>query len=308
VAIGLGLLVVGARWLVGGASGLARRIGITPFVIGATVVGFGTSAPELAVSVAAAAGGEPELAIGNVLGSNVFNIGVILGLAALLRPLRIKVDMLGREGVFLILSFLIFAALAADGLVSRPDGVLLLFFVAAFTWFSVQAGRESGGSGRDRPPPDDRGAGRALRPRRIALGVLAGLALLILGSQALVAGAVDLATGLGVSARIIGLTIVAAGTSLPELATSVAAAVRRQDDIAVGNIVGSNVFNLLAILGASALIAPLPMSTSGYLDLVVMGFVTLAFFALAWNRLTLSRGEGAVLLAAYLAYLAWLLL
>jgi len=305
VALGLGLLIVGARWLVGGASGLARRIGITPFVIGATVVGFGTSAPELAVSVAAAAGGEPELSIGNVLGSNVFNIGVILGLAALLRPLRIKVDMLGREGVFLVLSVAIFAALAADGLVSRPDGALLLFFMAAFTWFSVQAGRES--SGGERPPPDDGAASGALQSRRIAFGILAGLALLILGSQALVAGAVDLATGLGVSARIIGLTIVAAGTSLPELATSVAVAVRRQDDIAVGNIVGSNVFNLLAILGASALVSPLPISTMGYQDLGVMGFVTLAFFALAWNRLMLSRGEGAVLLACYVTYLAWLL-
>ena len=308
VTLGLALLIVGARWLVDGAAGLARRVGITPFVIAATVVGFGTSAPELAVSVSASAGGQPDLAVGNALGSNVFNLAVILGVAALVRPLRVSRAMLGREGLFLLASFLIFAALSADGVVDAADGVLMLVFMTGFTWISVQSGRRDNLSGRDGFASVARADVGGPKPRRIAFGVLAGLALLIGGSQALVAGAVDLAVGLGISARVIALTIVAAGTSLPELATSVAAAARRQEDIAVGNIVGSNVFNLLAILGVSAIVAPLPLSPSGSSDLAVMAIVTLAFLGLAWNRLTLSRAEGAVLLAGYVTYVVWLLL
>ena len=304
MAVGVTALVAGAEFLVRGASSLAIRLGLSPLVIGLTVVAYGTSAPELAVSLGAAAGGTTDVALGNVVGSNIFNVLVILGISAVVRAqvvhrrlVQVEVPlMVGVTGLVVVIAL-------ATGEVGRPAGIALIAGGIGFSWWLVRSARRS-----PQGEPDAPGTGRMGTLPAAGL-VLAGLVGLVLGSQAMVGGATSLAADLGVSELIVGLTIVAAGTSLPELATSLVAARRGQTDIAVGNVVGSNIFNLLIVLGATATVLPVPAVGGGIrIDLIVMAAVAVLCLPVFFTGHRISRGEGAVLVTAYLGYAAYLIL
>jgi cation:H+ antiporter len=305
--LGLGLLIVGAEALVRGSAGLAGRFGIPPLVVGLTVVAFGTSSPEMTVSVLAALGGKADLALGNVVGSNVLNVLLILGLSALITPLVVARQLVILDVPLMIGVSLAVWGMAADGRISRLEGALLLAGALVYTAFLVRmARRELSGAVPGAEP---------LVPRDPlvlqAVLVVAGLGLLVLGSRWLVNGAVVLARSYGLSELVIGLTIVAAGTSLPEVASSVVAALRGQRDIAVGNVVGSNLFNLLAVLGASALAAPGGVGVSDAalrFDLPVMVAVAAACLPIFFTGHLIARWEGGLFLFYYAAYTGFLVL
>ncbi len=318
LAVGLVLLYYGADWLVDGASALAQSFGVRPFVIGLTVVAFGTSSPELVVSVVASVQGKSPLVLGNILGSNLSNVGLILGLSAIIVPLAITVSTLKAEVPALILVSLGFYGLAADGVIGRGDGAILLGVLAAggyWYWrrarlerdvvhLAEEAARMQGGLTEQAPATDEKG-GRttAWSLFWVALGVVA----LVAGAEALVRGAVSLARRAGVGEEIIGFTLVALGTSLPELATSVVAAVRRETDMCVGNIVGSNIMNILAIGGVAATIRPVPVTSRQLMfdfpAVVGLSAILLPLMRTGWR---LSRLEGLFLVLFYFAYMALL--
>ena len=306
---GLGLLVLGAEWLVRGASRLAAALGISPLVIGLTVVAYGTSAPEMAVSVKSAWAGQPDLALGNVVGSNIFNVLFILGASALIAPLVVSSQLIRLDVPIMIgLSFLTLV-LAGDGSIGRLDGALLFAGAIAYTVFQIRQSRRESAAARA-PQEEDPGAKRSPAAVNLAF-VGAGLLLLVLGSRWLVAGAVAFAHALGVSELVVGLTVVAAGTSLPEVATSILAALRGERDIAVGNVVGSNIFNLLAVLGLSALVSPGGLPAPAALlrfDLPVMVAVAVACLPIFASGAVIARWEGALFLSYYVAYTAYVVL
>lgn len=305
--VGLAFLVWGAERLVRGSSSLARRLGVHPLVVGLTVVAFGTSSPELAVSIGAGMAGRPEIALGNVVGSNIVNVLLILGLSATITPLVVSARLVRFDVPVMISVSALTMLLALDGRIGRLDGVLLLATGAAYFFILYRTARLTG---NDAPP----GAGAPATPlpslRQNLLAVGLGLALLILGAHWLVLGAVAVATALGVSPLIIGLTVVAAGTSLPELATSIAASARREQDIAVGNVVGSNVFNLLIVLGFTALLSRdlvVPRETL-QLDLPVMLAAAVACLPVFFTGSRIGRWEGLLFLAYYAAYITFVAL
>lgn len=309
-AAGLAVLTLGAELLVCGASRLARRVGLPPLIIGLTVVAYGTSAPEMAVSVKAGLGGQPDIALGNVVGSNTFNVLFILGVSALVAPLAVSRQIVRWDVPVMIAVSAVPWALAADGSIGRLEGLALVAGIVAYTVILVRMGRREAAAaagGASEEPHAARGRHGLARP---ILFVLAGLSLLVLGAQWLVDGAVGLARILGLSELVIGLTIVAAGTSLPELATSVVASMRGERDIAVGNVVGSNIFNLLAVLGASAAVsgwidvAPAAL----HFDLPVMTATALACLPIFVTGGRISRWEGALFLGYYGVYAAYLML
>lgn len=307
LVVGLGLLVAGAELLVRGASHVAAAAGLSPLVIGLTVVAYGTSTPELAVSLDAAWRGAPDLSLGNVVGSNIFNALFILGLSALVTPLKVASQLVRREVPIMIATSLALLVLAADGTLSRLDGGLLLLGLVVYTIGAiVESRRETAHVHTEYANAFGSRRGRLVW--HVGL-VLAGLVLLVIGTEWVVDGAVALARTLGVGELVIGLTVVAAGTSLPEVATSVLAAVRGQRDIAVGNVVGSNIYNILAILGASVVVAPMSVSTAAlWFDIPVMVGVALACLPIFLSGAQITRGEGACLLAAYVAYTVYLIL
>lgn len=298
VLIGIAGLAYGGDLLVANASRLARAFGVSPLAIGLTVVAFGTSAPELAASLVAVLRGAPDIALGNVLGSNVANVGLILGASALMMPLSTTWSFVRREVLFMIVASLLATLLMFDGVLSLLEALVLLLGIAAFlvVTFRGDAGASS-----------VRVAARGGEPRgRPALLALVGVALLALAAQALVTGAVGLAQAWGVSERVIGLTMVAVGTSLPELASSVAAALRRQGDIVLGNIVGSNVFNLLLVLGAAGALRPLQAAVPALrFDLLAMLAAALVVAPIAITGWRVGRREGLFLLACYAAYVSF---
>jgi cation:H+ antiporter len=310
---GLALLVVGAEALVRGASKIAAAFGISPLVIGLTVVAFGTSSPELAVGVQSALSGNGDIALGNVIGSNIFNILVIVGLSAVIVPLVVHQKLVRLDVPLVIgLSVLVFI-LGLDGRIGRVEGVLLFLGLAAFIVFEIRHGRQESEEVQQEYA-QEYGDGRTKSAGQWVLNVLllvGGLAMLVLGSNWLVDSASTIARSLGVSDLIIGLTIVAAGTSAPELATSIMAAVRGERDIAVGNAVGSNVFNILGVLGLTAALAPegiaVPRSALAF-DIPVMIAVALAALPVFFTGYSISRWEGAAFLAYYAAYTLFLLL
>lgn len=310
MVFGLVALVAGAELLVRGASALAAAAGVSPLVVGLTVVAFGTSAPELAVSVGAALDGAGELALGNVVGSNVFNVAATLGLAALLAPLTVDSQLIRREVPLLIAVSLGTYALALGGSLGRWEGALLVAGVFAFTIVSVRASRRESAAvaatsaGADRAGTDRPRPAPTRRARDVAF-VVVGLLGLGFGAEGFVAGAVAVARGVGLSELVIGLTIVAVGTSLPELVTTLVAVARRQGDIAVGNAVGSSLFNLLAVLGATALIDDIPVDQQALtVDLPAMVVAAVVCWPVFRDG-RISRGEGAALVVAYLAYVTW---
>lgn len=309
--LGLVLLLVGAELLVRGASRLAARFGISPLVIGLTVVAFGTSTPELAVSVQAGLSGQSDIAVGNVVGSNIFNVLFIIGITALIVPLVVSQQLVWLEVPLMIGVSLLFLVMALDGSISRFDGLLLFTGVVAYTVFALrQSHKESGSVQAEYAQEYGKCAGLGQLPLQIAF-IVAGLALLVLGAHWLVGGAVVIARLFGVSELIISLTIVAAGTSLPEIATSVVAALRGESDIAVGNAVGSCLFNILAIAGIAAVVTPGGLEVAPALirfDIPVMIAVALACLPIFASGHLIARWEGALFLFYYASYVLYLIL
>ena len=296
--------------LVRGASALARAAGLPSLIIGLTVVAYGTSAPEFAVSLKAGLSGQPDIALGHVVGSNTFNVLVILGVSALVIPLAVSAQLVRLDVPVMIGVSVLTWLFAADGVVSRWEGLVLFAGVVAYTAMLIRLGRKQQASAA---PPGPEEAARPGRRRLVVPGLLvvAGLALLVIGARWFVQGAVDLARLLGISELLVGLTVVAAGTSLPELATSVVAAIRRERDIAVGNIVGSNIFNILAVLGASAAVSPAGVAVSQTalnFDIPVMVAVAVACLPVFFTGGRISRWEGALFLSYYAAYVTYLVL
>lgn len=301
VALSLILLYVGAEGLVRGSSTFALRMGLTPLVVGLTVVAFGTSAPEVFVSVKAAMAGRGDLAVGNVIGSNLFNVGVILGITALLSPMKVQFQLLKIDAPVMVGVMLLVPLVLIDGVVSRVEGGFLLMGIVLYVTLNVIIAR------RTAPPEVQAEFAESMPDRRgtVAMDVvfiLVGLGVLVVGARLLTDHSVALARSFGVSEAVIGLTIVAAGTSVPELAASVVAAFRNEPDIALGNVIGSNVFNVLAILGVGALVSPLYAPAISRFDILSMVVMSAALLPLLWTGLRLQRWEGATLFAAYVVY------
>ncbi|MBI5466001.1 MAG: calcium/sodium antiporter, partial [Candidatus Kerfeldbacteria bacterium] len=302
--IGFGLLIKGADWLVEGASALAKRLGISALVIGLTVVAFGTSMPELIVNLLASIKGNTDIAIGNIVGSNIANILLILGISAIIYPLVVTRGTVWKEIPLALLAMIAIAILANDALLDgysfstlgRGDGLVLMAFFIIFLYYIWSISRQES---TDQTEVKERPL------LAIVVMVTAGLMMLLLGGKWVIDGAVMLAGALGVSQALIGLTIVAVGTSLPELATSAVAAYKHNSDIAVGNIVGSNIFNVFWILGLSAVIKPLPLSPLLNMDVVIGVLATLLLFATMFigHRHRLDRWQGATFVALYVFYL-----
>ncbi len=310
--LGLGLLVLGAELLVRGASRLAAAVGISPLVVGLTVVAFGTSSPELTVSVQSALVGQADLALGNVVGSNIFNVLFILGLSALITPLVVSQQLVRLDVPVMIGVSVLLLPLSLDGMISRMEGVLLSAGIVGYTWFLIRQSRREARATRanEEPTQDPQVEPSGSWVRNVGL-VFVGLLLLVLGSRWLVDGAISIATSLGVSELVIGLTIVAAGTSLPEVATSVLASIRGERDIAVGNVVGSNIFNILAVLGLSSLVAPEGIEvarTALVFDIPVMNAVAIACLPIFFSGYLIARWEGALFVGYYVAYTAYLII
>ena len=306
LALGLVILTAGAEALVRGASGIAARLGIAPLVIGLTVVAFGTSAPELAVSVAAALSGQGDIAVGNVVGSNIFNVLFILGLSALIVPLAVASQLIRVDVPVMIGVSVLVLLLALDGEISRLEGGLLFAGLLVYVGFQVlQARRERNAA--NGAPVDGAGSPVWLN----VVFVVVGLAALVLGSRLLVTSAVAIAKAMGMSELVVGLTIVAAGTSLPEVATSVVASIKGERDIAVGNVVGSNVFNLLGVLGLAGALSPDGVAVAAQalrLDLPVMLAAAFACLPIFVTGREIARWEGGLFLAYYCAYTLYLIL
>ena len=299
--LGLILLTGGAEVLVRGASAIATRLGLSELIVGLTVVAFGTSAPELAVAIKSALTGQGGIAMGNVIGSNIFNVAAILGISAMICPLTVNLNIVRKDMPIMLVASLLFTALlmTGGGLVRWEGGLLFAGLVAYLSWTIVAE--------RKLLQPDDsesRSGGMAL-PAAILM-VVAGLALLVFGARLLVDNATTIARQFGVNDAVIGLTIVAAGTSLPELATSLVAAFRRQTDIAIGNIVGSNLFNLLGIAGIASLVRPIDQAGISWRDLGFMLGTSIVLLPLMRTGFKLVRWEGAVLFACLLVYF-WML-
>jgi cation:H+ antiporter len=305
--LGLVVLYFGAQALVKGGAGLALRLGLTPLVIGLTVMAFGTSSPELVVSLQAAATGNGAIAVGNVIGSNICNIALIIGLCSLVTPIGASTQMIRREVPVMIGASVITSLFLLDGHLARWEGALLFIGLIIYTTLTVRKARsETAARGAQRP------AGEPEIPQ-LALGtsialVVLGLGGLLVGAHFFVEGAVTLAQSWGMSEVAIGLTVVAFGTSLPELATSLVAAIRKDGDVALGNVVGSSIFNLLGILGITALIHPIDVPELALSDLGVMLAVSIALLPLAKSGGRVNRWEGALFLATYAGYTAWLLM
>ena len=306
VAVGFALLFAGGELVVRGAVGLARRFGVSPLVIGLTIVGFGTSLPELLVSLRAALAGAPGIAVGNVIGSNMANMMLILGVAALICPIAVNPNAVRRDGLFVLAATAVFAAIGLGGAVDRWQGavmiLLLLGYVAFSLWRDLHADDDAAALHREEA---DELTGQPRRLWVLILSVAGGFAAIGAGAGLLVDGATALARAAGVSDEVIGLTLVAVGTSLPELATSIVAAYRGHSDVCLGNVLGSNIFNLFGILGITALATPVPFAdriVAFDLWALLAATALLAPFMLTGRRV--SRPEGTTLLALYAGYVA----
>ncbi len=307
LVLGLAMIVYGANFLVDGASSLAKRYNIPNIVIGLTIVAFGTSAPELAVSAYSALSGNPEIALGNVIGSNIANILLILGITAIIYPLTILKNTVQKEIPLSLLAAVVVYFLISDikysggteNIISFSDGIILLSFMAIFMYYMVHLAKTSGDN-------DDLTIPNWTKYKSI-IYILGGLVLLVVGGKIFVDSAVEIAIKAGMSKAVIGLTIVAIGTSLPELATSVVAALKKNSDIAVGNIVGSNIFNSFFILGISSVIAPLPQGGITEIDLLVCIGASLLLLIASYymGKFKIVRTEGIIFILCYLVYIGY---
>lgn len=305
IAVALILLFAGAEMLVKGSASLAARAGLTPLVIGLTVVAFGTSSPELAVSLKAAFAGQGDVAVGNVVGSNILNIALILGLAAVIFPITVHLQLIKIDVPIMIIVSILLPALLRDGVLGRGEGGVLFAGIIVYTFFNVMMARK----GADALVESEFAESVPKLTRHWSIDLLligGGLAVLVVGSRLLVDNSIEVARAYQISEAVIGLTIVAAGTSMPELATSLIAAVRKQPDIALGNVVGSCIFNILSILGLSASIMPIASGGITLVDYAVMVGCAAVLLPFLMTGLRLGRLEGLVLLSIYGGYLYYL--
>ncbi len=307
--IGFVLLVKGADVFVDGSSGIARFLKIPSIVIGLTIVALGTSAPEAAVSIIAGVNGSNDIAVGNVIGSNMFNLLGVLGISALISPVRVDVEivkkqfpfMLAATGVLALASFDVFFGSAETNTISRGEAFILLIMMCIFLYSVVNFALSSRKENADSEDKDE-------KPKKLwkcILFTILGLAGIIVGGQFVVDCATRIATGFGMSETLVGLTIVAVGTSLPELVTSIVAARKGESDIAIGNVVGSNVFNILFVLAASAAITPMNINAQGLVDLLILAAVSVLSYIFCFTKKTISRVEGGILVAMYAGYMAF---
>ncbi len=299
IIIGVALVLKGADFLTEGASALARRMHVPEIVIGLTIVAAGTSAPELFVSVVSALNGTPDLAVGNVVGSNTMNCMLIVGCAAMVAPMTISRSTVRKDIPFAVMASILLTCIAFDNYLGRIDGIILLLGFVVFMAYTLLQAK----NGQAEPQTEV----RQLNPWLSVLFLVIGLAMLVAGSNVFVGSASSVAAALGISEGVIGLTVVAGGTSLPELATSVVAARKGQSAIAIGNVIGSNVFNILLILGMTAVISPLQIEGITTIDMAVMLISVILVWLFSFTRFTVERWEGASLVIGYLVYLWWLI-
>ena len=312
--IGIVLIIAGANYLTEGASALARRFGVSPLVVGLTIVAFGTSTPELIVSLLSALKGNSDIAMGNVVGSNIFNVLVIGGITALVAPITVTRSTVRREIPLMLLASLVLSVMALDrvfagtgateNILSRSEGIVLLCFFLIFLTYTFAIAKGDPSDPHTAPAPT-----KHYPLWLLVVFIIGGLGGLVLGGELFVDAASSIARTLGMSEGFIGLTIVAAGTSLPELATSVAAALKKEPEIAVGNIVGSNIFNIFFILGTTATVTPIRIGGVSSLDFLVMSFsaILLYVFAVLFGQRVIKRAEGAVLVLCFVRYTAYLI-
>lgn len=312
--IGFVLLIAGADYLVKGASAIAKKFNISDLIIGLTIVSIGTSAPELAVNILASINGQAGMAIGNVVGSNIFNFLAIIGITAVIRPIPLKSSLIKVEIPFAVLASIALFIVAGDyildgnpGTINRSDGLILLLFFSIFLYY-IYLSATKGEVNVNQSNENEKAKAQPIWLSLIM--VVGGIAALIFGGDVIVKHATEIARNWGMSDTVIGLTILAVGTSLPELATSAVAAFKGNSDIAIGNVVGSNIFNIFLILGVSSTIRPLPFERGSMTDVLVAGLSTLLvlYFASRGKRKSINRTEGAILLIIYTGYIAYLLL
>lgn len=314
--VGLFLILWGANALTDGASAIAKKWGVSDLVIGLTVVAFGTSAPELAISVVSSITGNAGMAIGNVVGSNIFNVLAIIGITAIFAPIKIEKTIMTNEIPLVLLSALVLLVMGNTPLldstsfaeISRADGIILLFFLAIFMRYTFSQAHKEPDNSIELQEEVETLTGNAMKLWKAILFIILGLGALVFGGDRFVAGASGIAAGLGVSDAVIGLTIVAAGTSLPELATSVTAALKGKTGIALGNVIGSNIFNIFLVLGCSATIRPLPFGDINNIDLLVLTGGCVLFWLFGWffKERTITRVEGTIMASCYVAYISYL--
>jgi len=311
--LGLCLILAGANFMTDGSVAIAKRFGMSDFLIGLTVVAMMTSAPELVVSITGAVNASPEMAIGNIVGSNIFNILVIIGLTAIISPIAVTRGVLVNEIPLVILSSVILLIMGnspwLDGgqmTVTRADGLILLIFFIIFMRYTIASAKRTPDANDD----TDSGAKKPAPLWRAILITLGGLGCLILGGQWFVDSASEIARAIGWTEGLIGLTILAAGTSLPELATSLVAATKGHSDMCLGNVIGSNIFNIFLVLGCTATITPLSFGTIGLFDLTTLTVASILFWVFGWfyRKRTITRPEGAIMMLCYIAYITYLYL
>ncbi|WP_078427767.1 calcium/sodium antiporter [Alkalihalobacterium alkalinitrilicum] len=309
--IGFALLIKGADYFVKGASNIATALRISPMLIGLTIVAFGTSSPEATVSMIAAFEENAGVAMGNVIGSNIFNITLVVGLTALINPLKVESDTIRKEIPFTLLAGIALIILISDislqslsaNILTRSDGLILLLFFTIFLYYIFEVARRSRENDsnnnwdQDTPPW-----------KKNLLFTLVGLAAIILGGDLVVKNATQIAISFGMSETLVGLTIVAIGTSLPELITSITAAVKKESDIALGNIVGSNIFNILFVLGAASVISPIRVESKIFFDVVLMLFLTVLLLVFSRTKFIVGKREGIILTSAYILYMIYIII
>jgi cation:H+ antiporter len=311
LAVGFALLIKGADYFVEGASKIAAMLRVPPLLVGLTIVAFGTSSPEATVSMIAAMEGNSDVSLGNVVGSNIFNITFVVGITAMINPLVVETMTIRKEIPFTLLASVVLAVLASDmaldaaniNLIGRSEGIILLLFFLIFLYYIIEVALNNREPVSDAPAA----AGKGTWGKNIVI-TIAGLAAIIFGGDLVVDQATKIAFSVGMSETLVGLTIVAVGTSLPELITSITAALKKNSEIALGNIVGSNIFNILFVLGASATISPLAVSDKIFTDIALMIVLTAVLLIFSRSKFKISKFEGAILAAVYIVYLVYIIL
>ncbi len=308
--IGFFLLIKGANYFVDGSSNIARLLQVPPILIGLTIVALGTSSPEATVSIIAALGGNADVAVGNVVGSNIFNITVVVGFAAFLFPLKVQSETSRKEIHFTLLASIVMLVLMSDkmlqgfsnNILTRSDGIIFLIFLSIFMYYVIELGLRSRQNATLTKAPHNVKWGKNI------LITLVGLAAIIFGGDLVVDNATKIAFSLGMSETLVGLTIIAIGTSLPELVTSISAALKKESEIALGNIVGSNIFNILFVLGSSAVITPIAVNDKVFIDVILMIVLTLVLLLFARTGFKIGKREGLMLVVAYIVYLVYVIM
>ncbi|MFS0863934.1 calcium/sodium antiporter [Fredinandcohnia sp. 179-A 10B2 NHS] len=307
--LGFALLIKGADYFVEGSSSIASLLKVPPILVGLTIVAFGTSSPEATVSIIAALEGNADVAVGNVVGSNIFNITFVVGLTAFLNPLKVENATIRKEIPFTFLGSITLLVLISDialktsetNIINRSEGLILLLFFAVFMYYILEAARNNRTAITEEAPKDKKWG-------KYILLTLGGLAAIIFGGDLVVNNSIKIAYSFGMSETLVGLTIVAIGTSLPELVTSITAAIKKQSEIALGNIVGSNIFNILFVLGASSIISPLPVDPKIFIDVFLMILFTIVLFFFTKSEYRIAKSEGIILAAAYIVYMVFIIL